>query len=1270
MVLGQVVYLSPDSTVEHAKLKSGTIIKVLPVKTVHEGLKSKVEVACKHGTNDAPAAAAVSTAGPLPAASAAASAALPSSAALTAALPAAPPFAPPAAPSAAPPAAPSAAPPAAPSAAPPAAPSAAPPAARTSTRIDYSKWDHLEASSDEEEEEDQEEEDEDEEEEVECILGPDLKSRGAAGSIGGGKAKNAETPLEKGSSMHEETAPKSQASSSAAAAKPSKAKGEPGAREEEEEEGIHRSAGAPKRPEQQGGVQVLDRADMVHYLDVRNGWDLAACEPCFDRVVSRRSKLALGIHSLRDLRSTLRRPLKESVRLVPPPANQASSPAQKAKARAIEEFSSGVAVPEGALGGTQGVQSSRERYKWKCERAPGICAEAMVLEWMAEPRVGVMMDLGMIRSRLPGILGAHMDSDSATFPGVMRELGVGRQEKEDGLASLLVQVLGVKDAGELKEGFGFFMQNLLSGGVRERGEGERREARAGGAGGGAGRGVGEQAGGEGWRMFEEMMGMMRMMGASNAPTAADVMTRMRHVMGVDGEEQGGGTVVCLVDEREGGGRGGRRGESAGRKVGKDGKWREHLKGPVWERYVDGMAWILEHGGGEGREFRCSHCSENGSSSNSSCSGSPSLDSPMGCHAPKGMHLSGVGATEFALACATVLSNSGQRKQGEVFCMDAESASKARVEDAAVEKAKEWLSRDIVAQARMKWETEMGQVASLSDIIASDPNGAEIAAADAYSASLTDPPAPSPLPVNNTNPIVSAMTYRVGCILQWVRIYGSDFISARRCFKGSPHGKTLPMRHPLRDLPSLLVRLGAIPKPLPWKQFDSEWEEWPRGEEDAVKLPADQCVRCFRLGIVEEAAAGDNENKGSGTGSGGKRGKGRGRGISGKEGGGAHPSRGATTPRNRPMPIVRCAADAHFLVEFAGHQVYPPACARCRSCLGQFTYHIFFLTLLANFAYRPATVLLNRFLSVFPPRSPEFCKLVDLLLLEPFPRGTCAAFQVQVVRERAEEIPVYFLLNVALYWPNAMLQVEEIGMVGRDEWKGELLGGEGRKAAGRTRGGGAGGRGEEEEEDDGEVWEEVKDWGFAVLIAWRTDAMTDLIDDCRRGSSGGPPRKCSKDVATELCNRSLESRFCEEWDHGVPPASSSNTFYSSGSSSSSSSSSRSKEGKGKKEEEEEVPAHLKAWPGGGGLPARDAAGGALLPPCPCCCPKHCCCCTRICCSNLCCFCTKFHCCKCTSRQCSTWGFQEACVRCCRVWHGGGRWCEAEELLWVWQGGVLQ
>ncbi|CAI5955685.1 unnamed protein product [Closterium sp. NIES-64] len=70
------------------------------------------------------------------------------------------------------------------------------------------------------------------------------------------------------------------------------------------------------------------------------------------------------------------------------------------------------------------------------------------------------------------------------------------------------------------------------------------------------------------------------------------------------EEKGRGGAVGAV---------GRRG-AADYMAEKDEQRREHLKGREWERYVDGMAWILQHGGGEGRGFRCSHCSEDGSSS--------------------------------------------------------------------------------------------------------------------------------------------------------------------------------------------------------------------------------------------------------------------------------------------------------------------------------------------------------------------------------------------------------------------------------------------------------------------------------------------------------------------------------------------------------------------------------------------------------------------------------------------------------------------------------
>ncbi|CAI5987629.1 unnamed protein product [Closterium sp. NIES-64] len=115
----------------------------------------------------------------------------------------------------------------------------------------------------------------------------------------------------------------------------------------------------------------------------------------------------------------------------------------------------------------------------KCAVAPIRCAEAMILEWMAEPRVGVLMDLGRIRSRLPAILAA---TGSLVYPAIIAQLGAGRQVENDCVASMLVQVLGVKESADLQEGFGALMQNLLSGGLEKAHAAEKGSEGAGGMG--------------------------------------------------------------------------------------------------------------------------------------------------------------------------------------------------------------------------------------------------------------------------------------------------------------------------------------------------------------------------------------------------------------------------------------------------------------------------------------------------------------------------------------------------------------------------------------------------------------------------------------------------------------------------------------------------------------------------------------------------------------------------------------------------------------------
>ncbi|CAI5529628.1 unnamed protein product [Closterium sp. Naga37s-1] len=666
--------------------------------------------------------------------------------------------------------------------------------------------------------------------------------------------------------------------------------------------------------------------------------------------------------------------------------------------------------------------------EWCFDRAvaPLLCVQAMLLEWLAEPRVGVLMDLGTIRSRLPAILAytpagahcsapaeaAHMDARAATFTALVTQLGARRHAQPDRFASMLVQVLGVKESADLQEGFGFFLQQLLPGAVdtgKVQAQGTGKKAAAlGNAGPGS---ADEEDGREG-----------------------------------DGDRQGPVGGGC-----EGGG------------DGQGGQWREHLKGREWERYVDGMAWILEHGGGGGREFRCSHCSEGGSSSSNSSGGEVVGSGSMeGRGIPRGMYVSGVGATDFALAVASVLSLPGHYED-QSLVPDGNNASKAKVENAALYEARNRLRKRVGERGRAcggSGARATGEAARrpnpVSNSGALDGSGATGIATRAASTSSSPchlssattsastthalPPAaaatsttfeapqestaaphasailaPGLVPVN-THPAMAVLTYRVACMLQWVRIYGSDFIPKRCCFRDSLQGKVLPMRHPLRDLPSLLLRFGAIPKPVEGSGFPLEWEEWPEGDDTAANFPHDPSARFFGLGIVEasgmevegevvkegglaeEGRQGQAEitQKAAGKGKdgegGGKRDKG-GKGSGDKKAeGGVETMRGRgkgkgvdahTSALSQPRPwvsIMRCRADVDFLLAFLAPMIKPPECSQCIKCLGTFMYHVPCCALMATFAYRPVDALFTRFLAAFPVHSPHFHHLFNALLL--------------------------------------------------------------------------------------------------------------------------------------------------------------------------------------------------------------------------------------------------------------------------------------------------
>ncbi|CAI5987161.1 unnamed protein product [Closterium sp. NIES-65] len=270
---------------------------------------------------------------------------------------------------------------------------------------------------------------------------------------------------------------------------------------------------------------------------------------------------------------------------------------------------------------------------------------------MAEPRVGVLMDLGRIRSRLPAIIAATGDpadpdpnaatsSSSSALPShtppasvpwaqlasltglfapTVEELGAHRQEEEDCLATVLVQVLGMKGGEEINDGFKAHVLPLLPGGAEAHRESEGRAGRNG-------------------------------------------------------------------EKREAGRNGGRREGKGDGGAGNSGEWSQGLEGPVWDRYVGGMACLLAHDGRD--EMRAPKAA---SSINSDPNGSLSIrisKNFISSGIPKGMFVSGIDATGFALAVAAILSKPQFSEDAcRVFFTDANNEYRVKLENSATEAAR-------------------------------------------------------------------------------------------------------------------------------------------------------------------------------------------------------------------------------------------------------------------------------------------------------------------------------------------------------------------------------------------------------------------------------------------------------------------------------------------------------------------------------------------------------------------------------------------------------
>ncbi|CAI5496578.1 unnamed protein product [Closterium sp. Naga37s-1] len=228
------------------------------------------------------------------------------------------------------------------------------------------------------------------------------------------------------------------------------------------------------------------------------------------------------------------------------------------------------------------------------------------------------------------------------------------------------------------------------------------------------------------------------------------------------------------------------------------------------------------------------------------------------------------------------------------------------------------------------------------------------------------------------------------------------------------------------------------------------------------------------------------------------------GVGGGQGGMKNPLMRTLSPPPTAShrPIVRCLADVDCILEFAAAMLTPPDCSKCKRCIN-YTSHIPFVTLVANFTYGPASVLMQG--------------------LDPLPMGVASLKKekenLERVWEQVERVPMALLLSIALRWPHPVLvpggfdedgsrtPLEGLGWVGGGRFW--------------SRGGFGGGRGGEEDFwDGGEVWEEVWSWCGAAMIAW--SAYVNGGSETCRGKLGGKASEVlSPEKVYDLCRRTAK-----------------------------------------------------------------------------------------------------------------------------------------------------
>ncbi|CAI5477338.1 unnamed protein product [Closterium sp. Yama58-4] len=453
-----------------------------------------------------------------------------------------------------------------------------------------------------------------------------------------------------------------------------------------------------------------------------------------------------------------------------------------------------------------------------------------------------------------------------------------------------------------------------------------------------------------------------------------------------------------------------------------------------------------------------------------------------------MILSGTDATDFALAVATVLSKPTFSEAAcRMFFTDANNEYRVKLENAATEAARKKVGMGAEREKKGGDATSRGAEIGARGIVK-----------DGWEAVST-----------TSNTAVTVLTWRVSCILMWVRTYGPNLQAPNGCAlrSGGKPKKNLPsLCHPFRNLPTLLIKSGTMPEPLVRRGFSWEWEELPAGDEAAVKLADDVQGRILYERILEEVYGVTvdweiPENARA-----------------------AAAAAAAALPAassSKSRPVVRTLADVEFLVEVVAAEREPSRCTRCWKCHLRHAAAINHVALLASFAYRPLSTLIHRFLFLFPPdQTREAYTLLGMFM----PSGVAERVNWMHVRGRLEGLEeekamalfVHACMMIAWTWAK-----EEEPNPGRFA----------RLAAQEGAEQGKGGVGKWKQLDS-EMWEEVRMWRHAAKAAWpgdRRNWMGELRDTCLGG------RKMTKRESGEQEEEGEQEEgpvYTQKWVGGV------------------------------------------------------------------------------------------------------------------------------------------